>query len=63
MNEEDRRISEIVAEERARLLNFIRRRIPDPADAEEPFGFLCIVNAERDRPTTVDGLGVCHICE
>jgi len=34
-----------------------------PADAKEPFGFLCIVNAERDRPTPVDGLGVCHICE
>jgi ribulose-bisphosphate carboxylase large chain len=34
-----------------------------PADAAEPFGFLCIVNAERDRPQTVDGLGVCHICE
>ena len=34
-----------------------------PADAKEPFGFLCIVNAQRDRPTAVDGLGVCHICE
>ena len=34
-----------------------------PADAKEPFGFLCIVNSERDRPTAVDGLGVCHICE
>ncbi len=35
MSDQDRRISEIVAEERARLLNFIRRRIPDPADAED----------------------------
>ncbi len=34
-----------------------------PADADEPFGFLCMVNAERDRPSPVDGLGVCHICE
>ena len=34
-----------------------------PADAAEPFGFLCMVNAERDRPSPVDGLGVCHICE
>ncbi|MEK7388188.1 MAG: cupin domain-containing protein [Elusimicrobiota bacterium] len=34
-----------------------------PAAASEPFGFLCIVNAERDAPTAVDGLGVCHICE
>lgn len=32
-------------------------------DAEEPFGFLCIVNAERDRPLAVDGLGACYICE
>jgi RNA polymerase sigma factor (sigma-70 family) len=35
MSEQNRRISEIVAEERARLLNFIRRRVPDPADAED----------------------------
>src|SRR5882672_7431495 len=33
--EEDRQISEIVAEERSRLRNFIRRRVPDPADAED----------------------------
>jgi RNA polymerase sigma factor (sigma-70 family) len=35
INEQDRRISEIMAEERARLQNFIRRRVPDPADAED----------------------------
>jgi ribulose-bisphosphate carboxylase large chain len=35
----------------------------NPADAPEPFGFLCIVNAERDVPIAVDGLGACHICE
>jgi len=33
--EQDRQISEIVAEQRARLRNFIRRRVPDPADAED----------------------------
>lgn len=35
MREQDRRISEIVAEQRARLKNFIRRRVPDPLDAED----------------------------
>lgn len=35
MTEQDRRISEIVAEQRARLRNFIRRRVPDPRDAED----------------------------
>ena len=35
MNEQDRQISEIVAEERSRLGNFIRRRVPDPSDAED----------------------------
>ena len=34
-----------------------------PADAAEPFGFLCVVNAERDKPVAVDGLGACAICE
>lgn len=34
-----------------------------PEGASEPFGFLCIVNAERDRPQAVDGLGVCYVCE
>src|SRR5882762_632567 len=33
--EQDRQISEIVAEERFRLRNFIRRRVPDPADVED----------------------------
>jgi RNA polymerase sigma factor (sigma-70 family) len=33
--EQDRQISEIVAEERSRLRNFIRRRVPDPADADD----------------------------
>jgi len=35
MTERDRQISEIIAEERSRLRNFIRRRVPDPADAED----------------------------
>lgn len=35
----------------------------NPEDAKESFGFLCIVNAERDTPQTVDGLGFCYICE
>src|SRR5437762_10839668 len=33
--EQDKQISEIIAEERSRLRNFIRRRVPDPADAED----------------------------
>jgi RNA polymerase sigma factor (sigma-70 family) len=35
MNEQDRRISEVVAEEGSRLRNFIRSRVPDPADVED----------------------------
>src|SRR5690242_4698065 len=35
MTERDRQISEIIAEERSRLRNFIRRRVPDPRDAED----------------------------
>lgn len=33
--EQDQRISEVVKRERSRLANFIRRRVPDPADAED----------------------------
>jgi RNA polymerase sigma factor (sigma-70 family) len=33
--EQDQRISEVVKRERPRLLNFIRRRVPDPGDAED----------------------------
>src|SRR5246127_4498821 len=33
--EQDRRISEVVKQERSRLRNFIRRRVPDPRDAED----------------------------
>jgi len=35
MSEQDRQISEIIAEERSRLRNFIRRRVPDPSDVED----------------------------
>ena len=33
--EQDRRISEVVGQEQSRLRKFIRRRVPDPRDAED----------------------------
>src|SRR5213075_2624732 len=33
--EQDQRISEVVRREQSRLGNFIRRRVPDPRDAED----------------------------
>src|SRR5881396_1708193 len=33
--EQDQRISQVVEREQSRLRNFIRRRVPDPADAED----------------------------
>jgi RNA polymerase sigma factor (sigma-70 family) len=33
--EQDQRISEVVKREQSRLRNFIRRRVPDPGDAED----------------------------
>jgi RNA polymerase sigma factor (sigma-70 family) len=33
--EQDRRINEVVEREQGRLRNFIRRRVPDPRDAED----------------------------
>jgi RNA polymerase sigma factor (sigma-70 family) len=33
--EQDQRISEVVKREQSRLSNFIRRRVPDPRDAED----------------------------
>ena len=33
--EQDQRIAEVVEREQSRLLNFIRRRVPDPLDAED----------------------------
>jgi RNA polymerase sigma factor (sigma-70 family) len=35
MAEQNRQISEVIAEERARLRNFIRRRVPNEADVED----------------------------
>lgn len=35
MAEQDRQISQVVAEQRLRLRNFIRRRVPDPRDVED----------------------------
>src|SRR5262245_48509330 len=34
-HEQDRRISEVVEREASRLHDFIRRRVPDPGDAED----------------------------
>ena len=46
--EQDQRISETVERERSRLFSFIRRRVPDPSDAEdilqEVFGELVEAN-------------------
>src|SRR5713101_5550141 len=55
MNEQDRQISEIVAEQRSRLRNFIRRRVPDPADAEDILQevFYKLVDANRLLTTCV----------
>jgi RNA polymerase sigma factor (sigma-70 family) len=49
VSEQDRRISEIVAEERSRLRNFIRRRVPNDADAEDLLQevFSALVEANR----------------
>src|ERR1700732_4937201 len=33
--EQDRRISDVVTREQSRLRNFIRRRVPDPRDADD----------------------------
>ena len=35
VDEQDRRISETIAQEQTRLRNFIRRRVPDRSDAED----------------------------
>jgi RNA polymerase sigma factor (sigma-70 family) len=49
VREEDQRISEVVSRERSRLLNFIRRRVPDPGDAEDVLQevFYRLVEANR----------------
>jgi RNA polymerase sigma factor (sigma-70 family) len=47
--EQDQRISEVVRRERSRLLNFIRRRVPDSGDAEDVLQevFYRLVEANR----------------
>jgi RNA polymerase sigma factor (sigma-70 family) len=47
--EQDQRISEVVERERSRLRNFIRRRVPDPLDAEDVLQdvFFELVEANR----------------
>jgi RNA polymerase sigma factor (sigma-70 family) len=47
--EQDQQISEVVRRERARLWNFIRRRVPDPRDAEDILQdvFFALVEANR----------------
>lgn len=49
VTDQDRRISDIVAEQRSRLRNFIRRRVPDEADAEDLLQevFSALVEANR----------------
>lgn len=49
MSEQDRQISEIVAQEQSRLRNFIRRRVPDPAEVEDILQdvFFRLVEANR----------------
>jgi RNA polymerase sigma factor (sigma-70 family) len=48
-HEQDRRISEVVEREQSRLRNFIRRRVPDPRDAEDVLQdvFHALVEANR----------------
>jgi RNA polymerase sigma factor (sigma-70 family) len=47
--EQDRRISEVVKREQSRLRSFIRRRVPDPLDAEDVLQdvFYRLVEANR----------------
>src|SRR5580692_11034612 len=47
--EQDQRISDVVKREQSRLRNFIRRRVPDPLDAEDVLQdvFYRLVEAHR----------------
>jgi RNA polymerase sigma factor (sigma-70 family) len=49
MADQDQRISEVVKREQSRLRNFIRRRVPDPSDAEDVLQdvFYKLVEANR----------------
>ena len=58
MADQDRRIAETVSRERVRLRNFIRRRVPDPGDAEDILQdvFFAFVEAYR-LPEPVEQVG------
>jgi RNA polymerase sigma factor (sigma-70 family) len=47
--EQDRRITEVIEREQSRLRNFIRRRVPDPSEAEDVVQdvFTTLVEANR----------------
>src|SRR5271167_1221195 len=47
--EQDRQITEAVKQEQSRLRNFIRRRVPDPLDAEDILQdvFYALIEANR----------------
>src|SRR5881396_2561506 len=47
--EQDQRISQVVERERSRLRNFIRRRVPDPRDAEDILQEVFYELAEANR--------------
>jgi RNA polymerase sigma factor (sigma-70 family) len=49
MGEQDQRIADVVSREQSRLRNFIRRRVPDPRDAEDVLQdvFYKLVEANR----------------
>src|SRR5450759_3975023 len=48
--EQDQRISEVVKREQSRLRNFIRRRVPDPRDAEDILQDVFYELVEANRP-------------
>jgi RNA polymerase sigma factor (sigma-70 family) len=47
--DEDRRIADVVERERARLFGFIRRRVPDPGDAEDVLQDVLAALVEANR--------------
>jgi len=47
--EQDRQIADVVERERSRLLGFIRRRVPDPGDAEDVLQDVLYALVEANR--------------
>src|SRR5512134_807418 len=47
--EQDRRIADVVERERSRLRSFIRRRVPDPRDAEDVLQDVLYALVEANR--------------